>query len=87
MVEKACGRTGRGRTVRAVAAGAADLNTNLVINGDFEVVNIDSTQGGYNAVEILLWNDGTRIGFAYSHDGSLNSGGANTFPITPMAAH
>ena len=51
-------------------------------------VNINSSQGGYNAVEILQWNDGTAVGFAYSHDGSLNGGGmtipdyANGGPLT-----
>ena len=57
------------------AAGAAPLGTNLVANPGFENVNINSSQGGYHAVEILQWNDGTKVGFAYSHDGSLDGGG------------
>ena len=54
---------------------AAPLGTNLVANPGFENVNINSSQGGYNAVEILDWTDGTKVGFAYSHDGSLDGGG------------
>jgi len=57
------------------AASAAPLGTNLVANPGFENVNINSSQGGYNAVEILEWTDGTAVGFAYSHDGSLDGGG------------
>jgi hypothetical protein len=58
----------------AVAAGAkaAPLNTNLVLNGDFENVNLEST-GAYNGPQILGWQG--MSAFAYSHDGSSSSGG------------
>ena len=59
----------------APVASAADLDTNLVANPGFENVNINSSEGGYNAVEILDWTDGTETGFAYSHDGSLDGAG------------
>jgi hypothetical protein len=71
----------RRKLIAALAAGgliapgmsyAAELDTNLVVNGDFESVDINTISGGYNAVKILDWNDGTKVGFAYSHDGSLN---------------
>ncbi len=52
----------------------ADLNTNLVVNADFENVDINST-GGLRSVKILDWNSGTKMAFAYSHDGSLNGAG------------
>jgi hypothetical protein len=55
------------------SASAALVGSNLVVNPGFENVNRASSQGGYNAVEILQWTDGTKIGYAYSHDGSLNS--------------
>jgi hypothetical protein len=57
------------------AANAAPTGTNLVVNPGFENVNINSSQGGYRAVEVLDWTDGSKVGFAYSHDGSLNGGG------------
>jgi hypothetical protein len=45
------------------AACAANLNTNLVVNGGFE--NVGFTLMG-NTIEILDWG-GTKMGFAYSH--------------------
>lgn len=54
---------------------AADLDVNLVVNPGFENVDINSSLGGYNAVEIQSWTDGTEMGFAYSHDGSLDGSG------------
>ena len=53
-------------------ATAAPLNTNLVLNGDFENVNLQST-GEYNGPQILGWQG--MSAFAYSHDGSSSSGG------------
>jgi hypothetical protein len=58
----------------AIQVRAADLNTNLVVNADFENVDINST-GGLRSVKILDWNAGTKMAFAYSHDGSLNGAG------------
>jgi hypothetical protein len=58
----------------ALQVRAADLNTNLVVNADFENVDINST-GGLRSVKILDWNAGTKMAFAYSHDGSLNGAG------------
>lgn len=57
------------------ALPAADLNVNLLTDPGFENVNINASEGGYNAVEILSWTDGTATGYAYSHDGSLNGAG------------
>jgi hypothetical protein len=53
------------------AAYAANLDTNLVINPGFENVDIN-TIGGIRSVKILDWTTGTKTGFAYSHDGSIN---------------
>jgi hypothetical protein len=54
------------------AAYAANLNQNLVVNGDFETVDL-ATVGDYNSPRILNWN-GTSA-FAYSHDGSSSNFG------------
>jgi hypothetical protein len=54
------------------AVHAADLNVNLVVNGDFETVDL-ATTSTYNSPRILNWL-GTP-GFAYSHDGSSSSAG------------
>jgi hypothetical protein len=54
------------------AASAADLGANLVINGDFETVNLAVT-GQYNGPLVLGWT-GPNL-FAYSHDGSMSSKG------------
>jgi hypothetical protein len=56
----------------AAGATAAPLNTNLVLNGDFENVNLEST-GAYNGPQILDWTG--MSAFAYSHDGSSSSTG------------
>jgi len=52
---------------------AADLNVNLVTNGDFETVDPTTTATAYNSPLILNWS-GIQ-GFAYSHDGSSSSTG------------
>src|SRR5687768_7167878 len=56
----------------APAADAAPLGTNLVVNGDFENVDLAST-GQYNGPQIRLWSGLTA--FAYSHDGSSSNAG------------
>jgi len=56
----------------AGSAPAAPINTNLVVNGTFENVNLQST-GGYNGPQILDWSG--MAAFAYSHDGSSSSAG------------
>src|SRR5438093_10588546 len=58
----------------ALAGGvpAAPLGSNLVINGGFENVNLQST-GAYNGPQILDWSG--MAAFAYSHDGSSSSAG------------
>ena len=56
----------------AAGATAAPLNTNLVLNGGFENVNLEST-GAYDGPQILDWQG--MSAFAYSHDGSSSSGG------------
>lgn len=53
-------------------AAAAPLGTNLVVNGGFENVNLQST-GAYNGPQILDWSG--MPAFAYSHDGSSSSAG------------
>jgi hypothetical protein len=52
------------------AAQAANLGTNLVVNGDFETVDLTIT-GDYRGPKILNWT-GPNI-YAYSHDGSSTS--------------
>jgi hypothetical protein len=54
-----------GGLLSPVVAGAADLNVNLVLNGDFERVD-PSTTGTYNSPKILDWSGGPA--FAYSHN-------------------
>jgi hypothetical protein len=71
----------RRKLMAALAAGgllapsamyAANLNTNLVSNGDFELVDtVNAPFGAYNAPRILNW---VGTGVAYSHDGSLSNG-------------
>ena len=56
----------------AGSAAAAPLGTNLVVNGGFENVNLQST-GAYNGPQILDWSG--MGAFAYSHDGSSSSTG------------
>ena len=56
------------------AAYAANLNQNLVINGDFEHVDL-ATVGAYNGPKILDWVGTARSPFAYSHDGSSSNFG------------
>lgn len=63
-----------GGTLAPGALRAADLNTNIVVNGDFESVD-PMTISNYGSVKILNWDDGSRVGFAYSHDGSMNGFG------------
>jgi len=57
------------------ALHAADFNTNIVVNGTFENVDLNTTAPAVNAVKILDWDDGSKIGFAYSHDGQTNGVG------------
>src|SRR4051795_1752768 len=75
-------RRGRGVALAAISSGgvlamaggaaAAPINTNLVVNGGFENVNLQST-GAYNGPQILDWTG--MSAFAYSHDGSSSSAG------------
>ncbi len=76
----------RRKLLAALAAGgmlapsaifAANLDTNLAVNGDFENVDINTILGG--AVKILNWDAGTDIGYAYSHTGALDGMG-NVIP-------
>jgi hypothetical protein len=54
------------------AVDAANLGVNLIVNGDFENVDL-ATTGGYNGPLVLDWT-GPNL-FAYSHDGSTSSAG------------
>ncbi len=56
--------------------GGVALGQNLVTNGGFESIDNSVSMGGYNAVLVLDWTAPTGDGYAYSHDGSLNSGGS-----------
>jgi hypothetical protein len=57
------------------AANAAGLNTNLVVNGDFESVD-PATTCCYSAVKLLSWADGTESpGFAYNYSQAYDKGG------------
>jgi len=62
-----------GGLMTTCGANASDLNTNLVVNGDFEHVNLGTT-GNYHGPLILDWT-GPSI-FAYSHDGSSSATGS-----------
>ena len=69
------------RSIAAILAAAGVFVTtadaqNLVVNGGFENVDISAIMGGYNAVQLLDWTAPTGTGYAYSHDGSLNSSGS-----------
>jgi hypothetical protein len=63
-----------GGGILAMAGGgdAAPLNSNLVVNGGFENVDLQST-GAYSGPQILDWLGAGA--FAYSHDGSSSSAG------------
>lgn len=61
-----------GGFIAPTATRASDVNRNLVINGNFERVDLGTT-GGYNGPRILDWT-GPNL-FAYSHDGSSSSAG------------
>jgi hypothetical protein len=58
------------------AVYAADLNTNLLANPDFEMVNDTGTLGAYNTPAISNWTASAadKQGYAYSHNGSLSAG-------------
>ncbi len=54
------------------AAEAVKFDTELIVNGNFESVDL-STTGNYNGPRILGWNGPSM--FAYSHNGSSSSAG------------
>ncbi len=68
------------------AAYAANLDTNLVVNSDFESVDV-GTPGEAGAVLLLNWNAGTRTGFAYDYSLGYDLGGplagGGTYYFTP----
>jgi len=60
--------------ISPAAAQAADLNTNLLLNPDFENVDVN-IMGDYSAPKVLDWLSlNLYDGFAYSHDGSTTPG-------------
>jgi hypothetical protein len=61
-----------GGILAPTSAHAANLGVNLVVNGDFENVNL-ATTGEYNSPLVLDWI-GPNL-FAYSHDGSSSATG------------
>jgi hypothetical protein len=61
-----------GGMIAPSAAYAADLNTDLVVNGGFETVD-PATTSTYNTPKISNWLG--QAAFAYSHDGSSSSAG------------
>lgn len=60
-------------TLVPVGAFAANFNQNLVVNGDFENVDINTTNVLHSPL-VLNWNS-VIGGYAYSHDGSSSSAG------------
>ncbi len=71
------------------AAYAANLNQNLLVNGDFETVDLATYEATYGSPKILNWA-GTSSGYAYSHDGSSSNFGivpnyADGTPPPPVA--
>jgi hypothetical protein len=72
---KLCAALVAGGVLAPSMGRTADLNVNLVINSGFENVNIASSSGGFRAVEILDWTAGSKVGFAYSHNGALDVNG------------
>ncbi len=69
-----------GGLMSPTAANAANLNTNLVINGTFENVDLN-TFGEYAGPLVLNWS-GPNL-FAYSHDGSTSAGSGQPNPNDP----
>jgi hypothetical protein len=65
---------------------AADLNTNLLSNPGFEMVD-PASPGVYGAVKLLSWADGTRSAFAYGYSLGYDLGGplagGGTYFFTP----
>jgi hypothetical protein len=61
-----------GGLMTPIASRAAGLDVNLVTNGNFESVDLNTT-GGYHGPRVLSWT-GPSL-FAYSHDGSSSSTG------------
>lgn len=63
------------------AIQAANLDTNLVVNGNFETVDLAMLGGSYNGPKILNWT-GTAA-FAYAHTGAGGTGAdyANGRPL------
>jgi hypothetical protein len=61
-----------GGMIAPSATYAANLNTDLVVNGGFETVD-PATTGAYNSPRISNWLG--QAGFAYSHDGSSSNAG------------
>lgn len=61
-----------GGIITSASARAADFNVNLVVNGDFESVDL-STTGGENGPRILGWT-GPNM-YAYSHNGRSSIAG------------
>lgn len=60
-------------TLVPVASHAANFNQNLVVNGDFENVDVNTTNVLHSPL-VLNWNS-VIGGYAYSHDGSSSSAG------------
>jgi hypothetical protein len=60
-------------TLVPVGAYAANFNQNLVVNGDFETVDLNTTNVLHSPL-ILNWNS-VIGGYAYSHNGSSSSAG------------
>jgi hypothetical protein len=63
-----------GGTLSPAAVHAANLNTNLVVNPDFEMVNL-GVPGVNNGVGLVNWNAGTTTGFAYNYGQAYDLGG------------
>lgn len=58
-----------------IAARAANVDSNLVVNPGFETVDTGTIGSAYNAVKILNWNDGIQFGYAYNVSQNYDAGG------------
>jgi hypothetical protein len=63
------------------AAYAAELNTNLVVNGGFETVDLGTTGGAYAGPQILNWGSNTLFAYAHTGQGGLGADYANGRPL------
>ena len=80
----------RRKLMAALAAGgmfapgylhAANLNTNLVVNGDFETVDVNTLGGNYTSPKILDWTGASAFAYAHLGAGGIGPDYANNAPL------